>query len=61
MDTRGFKIYKCVHGHEKYSQDEPVICNLCGSSSFKLVSDVRIPVEDIYVIPEKSENDNSEE
>lgn len=30
--------WHCKHGHIKYNQFEPDICNICGNHDFKLVA-----------------------
>ena len=32
-----FKAYICKHGHIKYSEYKPDVCNICGNMSFELI------------------------
>lgn len=56
---RILKVYICKHGHVKYSEYEPDVCNICGNTSFKLIHGITIEMGDRYGISRESENDHS--
>ncbi len=54
-----FRVYVCKHGHVKYSEYEPDVCNICGNTSFKLIRGITIEVGDRYGISRESEDNHS--
>ena len=56
------KVYICKHGHLKYSNDIPDICNICGNKEFTRQKGIRVIIGagDYYELSRKSKHDNSE-